>query len=112
MSEINDDDFLDFMMNTDLSDNFSEKELKYLFFKWKYFYRNLLIKRERENNKLESYIRHLENNESDHKNKIEELQIQLAEKENQLSFINNKKAEPLISVIKNKIKSIIKNKSK
>lgn len=41
ISELKDDEILDFLMNSEFEQDYKPEELKYLLFKWKYFYRVL-----------------------------------------------------------------------
>lgn len=55
ISELKDDEILDFLMTSDYDEDYKPEEFKYLLFKWRYFYRVLysnkeLIKTESEGN--------------------------------------------------------------
>ena len=39
ISELTDEEILDFLMTSDFEDSYSPEELKYLLLKWRYFYR-------------------------------------------------------------------------
>lgn len=39
ISELNDDEILEFLMTSDFTDEFNPDELKYLLLKWRYFFR-------------------------------------------------------------------------
>jgi len=41
ISELNDEEILDFLMNSDFEGDFKPEEFRYLLHKWKYFYRIL-----------------------------------------------------------------------
>lgn len=63
ISELKDDEILDFLMTSEFENDYKPEELKYLLFKWRYFYRVLynnkeLIKDEKigEINKLKDEI--------------------------------------------------------
>ena len=88
ISELNDDEILNFLMTSDLEDDYSPSELKYLIFKWRYFYRVLHSKIDRNSEKYEDLIKNLED-------KVKQLQIEksnaLVEKAQKEDIINNMK---------------------
>lgn len=59
-NKLSNKEILDFLMTSDFEGDYSPSELKYLLFKWKYFYRLLYGKFESEKNKYESKIKKLE----------------------------------------------------
>lgn len=66
ISELKDDEILDFLMTSEFTDDYKPEELKYLIFKWRHFYRLLysnkeLIKTEKDGeiNKLKDEIKSL-----------------------------------------------------
>ena len=66
ISELKDDEILDFLMTSEFENDYKPEELKYLLFKWRYFYRVLynnkeLIKTEKEGeiNNLKDELRSL-----------------------------------------------------
>ena len=88
ISELNDDEILNFLMTSDLEDDYSPSELKYLIFKWRYFYRVLHSKIDRNSEKYEDLIKNLED-------KVKQLQLEkdnvLVEKAQKEDVINNMK---------------------
>jgi len=57
ISELNDKEILDFLMTSDFDGDYSPEELKYLLFKWRYFYRVLHGQSERIKDDSEGTIR-------------------------------------------------------
>ena len=92
ISELNDDEILDFLMTSDFIDDYSPSEFKYLLTKWKYFYRlqqgnyeRIKVKSEGDIDELKSSIKSLESDKSNLQKKLEIKQ----------DFINNLKIKKL-----------------
>lgn len=83
ISEINDEELLEFLMTSDLIDNYSPTELKYLITKWRYFYRILQGNSRRDSIEMEGRINSLES-------KVNSIEI---DKNNLLSIIAIKQDE-------------------
>ena len=60
ISELKDDEILEFLMTSDFEGDYSPTELKYLLTKWRYFYRILNGRSERDVQKLEGDVQSLE----------------------------------------------------
>lgn len=61
ISELKDDEILEFLMTSDFEGDYSPTELKYLLTKWRYFYRILNGRSDRDVQKLEGDVQSLEN---------------------------------------------------
>lgn len=83
ISEINDEELLEFLMTSDLLDSYSPTELKYLITKWRYFYRILQGNSRRDYIEMEGRIENLES-------KVNSTEI---DKNNLLSIIAIKQNE-------------------
>ena len=71
ISELKDDEILEFLMTSDFEGDYSPTELKYLLTKWRYFYRILNGRSDRDVQKLEGDVQKLES-----KVKSNDLQIE------------------------------------
>ena len=60
ISELKDDEILEFLMTSDFEGDYPPTELKYLLTKWRYFYRILNGRSERDVQKLEGDVQSLE----------------------------------------------------
>ena len=60
ISELKDDEILEFLMTSDFEGDYSPTELKYLLTKWRYFYRILNGRLDRDVQKLEGDVQSLE----------------------------------------------------
>lgn len=90
ISELKDDEILDFLMTSDFEDDYSPVELKYLLTKWRYFYRVLHGQSENKMTNLESEIKNLK--ESVEQSKIDAIkyQNQIANKQNIIDNLKNR----------------------
>jgi hypothetical protein len=61
ISELKDDEILEFLMTSDFEGDYSPTELKYLLTKWRYFYRILNGRSDRDVQKLEGDLQTIEN---------------------------------------------------
>lgn len=91
ISELSNEDILNFLMNSEFEDDYSPSELKYLLMKWKYFYRVSQGRNEQLRNHYEGVVYALEE-----KIKIKEsnetgLQIQILAKDKQIESLKNRK---------------------
>lgn len=91
ISEINDKEILDFLMNSEFEGDFKPSELKYFLFKWRYFYRLLHGKYETNKNEIESLKN--KNNEILLKNNehIEKLKNVILKQERIIKNLKNRK---------------------
>ena len=91
ISELKDDEILDFLMNSDLDGNYSPEELKYLLLKWRYFYRTLHGRLGRIKDDNTGETRKLSDEISNLKNQIIQLQVTSAQKEDEIALVKNRK---------------------
>jgi len=78
ISELNDDEILDFLMTSEFEDDYSPSELKYLLVKWRYFYRLLYGNSERKSVKFEGDIKDLTEQLEDIKKQISAASFEAA----------------------------------
>ncbi len=90
ISELKDDEILDFLMTSDFEDDYSPSELKYLLIKWRYFYRLLHGQSDQKIIQFESEIKKLK--ESVEQSKIDAIkyQNQIASKQNIIDSLKNR----------------------
>lgn len=91
INELDDEDILNFLMTSDFEDNYSPTELKYLLTKWRYFHRHFQGISNREKLALEGELAHTKDILSDKENQILNLQVDLANKQNEIDFIKSRK---------------------
>ena len=91
IKELSDDEILNFLMTSDFDDNYSPDELKYLLQKWKYFYRIFNGRYERLKIDNISDIDTLKSQIEVLNNSITSLQIQVADKDNIINSLENRK---------------------
>ena len=91
INELDDEDILNFLMTSDFEDNYSPTELKYLLTKWRYFHRHFQGISNREKMALEGELTHTKDMLSDKENQILNLQVDLANKQNEVDFIKSRK---------------------
>lgn len=91
INELDDEDILNFLMTSDFEDNYSPTELKYLLTKWRYFHRHFQGISNREKMALEGELAHTKDMLSDKENQILNLQVDLANKQNEIDFIKSRK---------------------
>lgn len=91
ISELNDNEILEFLMSSDLEDDFSPSEYKYLLNKWKYFYRIKESKSRREEQMLEEKIYKLENDLKLSEAKVKNLIKKNSENIDLISSLKNRK---------------------
>lgn len=91
ISELTDEEILDYLMTSEFESEYKPEELKYLLHKWRYFYRILygkldLVKtdREFEISSLNEEIKRL-------KTQITELNLEMREKEVEILNLENRK---------------------
>lgn len=90
ISKIEDDELLDFLMTSEFEENYSPDEYKKLLLKWRYFYRLLYGKNEKNNISNKNEIEKLNN----------ELEIEKQKNNNLTTIINENKIK--IYELKNK----------
>ena len=91
ISELTDEEILDFLMTSDFEDSYSPEELKYLLLKWRYFYRLFNGRSDRYKSDSEFTIEQLnEQIMSLNNNKIM-VEINLAQSEDIINSMKNRK---------------------
>jgi len=90
ISELKDDDILEFLMTSEFEDDYSPTELKYLLIKWRYFYRLKQGNLERKTVDFEGQIQNLENKIKGQEKEKLNLQVQLADKQNVIDSMKNR----------------------
>lgn len=91
ISELNDEEILNFLMTSDFEQEYKPEEFKYLLTKWRYFYRIMNGKMELYKTNKEHEVNHLNEEVKMLKSQIVEYQSKLAEKENQISSMKMRK---------------------
>jgi hypothetical protein len=90
ISELKDDEILDFLMTSEFEDDYAPSELKYLLVKWRYFYRILHGTSERKTVKFESDIKELAEQLENTKNQLSNLQSEISVKDNIIVSLKNR----------------------
>jgi hypothetical protein len=90
ISELKDDEILEFLMTSDFEDDYSPTELKYLLIKWRYFYRLQNGASERKSVDFEGKIQQLETKIKSEEVRNFNLSTQLADKQNTIDSMKNR----------------------
>src|SRR5574343_474225 len=91
ISELEDDEILNFLMTSDFEDNYSPGEYKFLLSKWRYFYRLLHGKNEKNNLSNEHEIEKLNNDLKIEKEKNSKLNIIISQNKIKIDELTNRK---------------------
>jgi hypothetical protein len=91
ITELSDEEILDFLMTSEFEDNYSPDELKYLLLKWRYFYRLFHGKYERLRDDNISDISMLKGEVQTLNNNIINLQVDVASRDNLIDSMKNRK---------------------
>lgn len=91
ISELNDQEIIDFLMTSDFEGDYSPEELKYLLSKWRYFYRVLNGKLERLTDDKDGDFRRFKDLEEQNSLLIKDLEQQIIEKDETIYHLRNKK---------------------
>ncbi len=91
ISELNDEEVLNFLMTSEFQDDYSPAELKYLLVKWRYFYRISQGRNEQLKLKSESDIQKLEDEKEELNNKINRASIVSIEKDKLIVSLQSRK---------------------
>ena len=91
ISELKDEDILDFLMNSEFEGDYSPEELKYLLIKWRYFYRGLHGKLTRVKDDNEGEVKQLSEEISNLKNQVMQLQVATLSDKETISSLKNRK---------------------
>jgi hypothetical protein len=90
ISELNDEDILNFLMTSEFEGDYSPEELKYLLVKWRYFFRLFQGRSEQSKMNLEDNVLRIQE-QLEIKEKSEfDLQVKLANKEDLFASIKNR----------------------
>jgi hypothetical protein len=90
ISELKDDEILEFLMTSDFEGDYSPTELKYLLTKWRYFYRILNGRSDRDVQKLEGDVQSLENQIKTKDLQIGNLKNEIINKEDIITTMKNR----------------------
>lgn len=90
ISELSDEDVLNFLMTSEFTDDYSPAELKYLLVKWRYFYRLSQGRNEQIKVKGEGDIQQLENEKNILNNTISQLSSRIVEKDDLITSLKNR----------------------
>lgn len=91
ISELRDEEILDFLMTSEFEGDYSPEELKYLLIKWKYFYRLINGKLERVLTDNEGNVKKLNSNIESLNNKINNILADNANKDNLIDSMKVRK---------------------
>lgn len=90
ISELKDDEILEFLMTSDFEGDYSPTELKYLLTKWRYFYRILNGKSDRDVQKLEGDLQTIENQIKTKDLQIGNLKNEIINKDDIITTMKNR----------------------
>jgi hypothetical protein len=91
ISELNDEEILDFLMNSDFDGDFKPEEYKYLLHKWKYFYRVLHGRYELSKVNHDGEIRQLISDKETMSKSLYDVQVESAQKEDMINSMKSRK---------------------
>ncbi len=91
ISELSDEDVLNFLMTSEFTDDYSPAELKYLLVKWRYFYRLSQGRNEQIKVKSEGDIQQLENDKEILNNTISQLSFRIIDKDKLINSLKDRK---------------------
>ena len=90
ISELRDDEILEFLMTSDFEGDYSPTELKYLLNKWRYFYRILNGVSDRDVQKLEGDLQTIENQIKTKDLQIGNLKNEIINKDDIITTMKNR----------------------
>ncbi len=85
ISELTDSEILDFLMTSEFEGDYKPEELKYLLLKWRYFYRILHGKNDRDKENFEYELKILKDKIEVEERKYNESLVTIANKENTIN---------------------------
>jgi hypothetical protein len=91
ISELNDEEILDFLMNSDFEGDFKPEEFRYLLHKWKYFYRILSGRAELAKVNHDGEIRQLISEKETLSKSLFDTQVASAQKEDTINTMKSRK---------------------
>ena len=90
ISELNDEDVLNFLMTSEFTDDYSPAELKYLLVKWRYFYRLSQGRNEQIKVIGEGDVQQLEYDKELLNNTIGQLSLRIIEKDDLINSLKTR----------------------
>ena len=90
ISELKDNEILEFLMTSDFEGDYSPTELKYLLTKWRYFYRILNGRSDRDVQKLEGDLQTIENQIKTKDLQIGNLKNEIINKDDIITTMKNR----------------------
>lgn len=91
ISELNDQEILDFLMTSDFEGDYSPEEFKYLLFKWRYYYRLLNGKLERAIDDKDMDLRKFKDFEEKNSVLIQNLESEILQKDEKIKHLKSRK---------------------
>ena len=91
ISELKDEEIMDFLMTSEFEDDYKPEELKYLLLKFRNFYRTLHGRHELVKSDSEFSIKKMEEESESKDNEILRLKSQIANKEDIIHSLKNRK---------------------
>ena len=91
ISELNDEEILDFLMNSDFEGDFKPEEFRYLLHKWKYFYRILNGRAELAKVNHDGEIRQLMSEKETLSKSLFDTQVNSAQKDDTINSMKSRK---------------------
>jgi hypothetical protein len=91
ISELKDDEIMDFLMTSEFENDYKPEELKYLLHKWRYFYRILNGRIERLRDDSEFEIKKLKEKCSSDEIKYQKSLIDVTDKQNIIDSLRSRK---------------------
>jgi len=91
ISELNDEEILDFLMTSDFEQDYKPEEFKYLLYKWRFFYRILNGRFSLEKTNSSYEIKSLSEEVNRLKTQITEIQSTVAKKDDQIHQLKSRK---------------------
>lgn len=91
ISELNDEEILDFLMNSDYEGDFKPEEFRYLLHKWKYFYRILNGRAELAKVNHDGEIRQLLSEKETLSKSLFDVQVDSAQKEDTINSMKSRR---------------------
>lgn len=91
ISELNDEEILDFLMNSDFEGDFKPEEFRYLLHKWKYFYRILHGRSDLSKINHEGEIQNLISEKETLSKSLFDTQVNSAQKDDTINSMKSRK---------------------
>ncbi len=91
ISELRDDEILDFLMTSEFEGDYKPDELKYLLTKWRYFYRIIHSRYELLKNESTGKVKNLEDDLEFIKKQLDDLKYQIVKKDELINSMERRK---------------------